>query len=34
MQIINDKRYKIKKKELWPVFEQISEFTCKVESVI
>jgi len=34
MQIINDKRYKIKKKELRPIFEQISQFTRKVESVI
>jgi len=34
MQIINDKRYKIKKKELRPIFEKISQFTRKVESVI
>jgi len=34
IQIINDKRYKIKKKELRPVFEQISQFTRNIENVI
>ncbi|MCW8963667.1 MAG: transposase, partial [Gammaproteobacteria bacterium] len=33
MQIINDKRYKIKKKELRMVFEQISKFTKKINDV-
>jgi len=34
MQIIDDRRYKIKKKEFRPVFEQISQFTTKIENVI
>lgn len=34
MQIIDDNRYKIKKKEIKPIFEQISQFTIGVESVI
>jgi len=34
IQIINDKRYKIKKKELQTVFDQISQFTKKIDDVV
>ena len=34
MQIINDKRYKIKRKELQIVFEMISSFTRKIDDVL
>lgn len=33
IQIINDKRYIIKKKELWKAFEHISQFTKKIDDV-
>lgn len=34
IQIINDKRYTIKKKELQTVFEQISQFTKKIDDIV
>jgi len=34
MQIINDQRYKISNKELRMVFDQVSQFTNKIDDIV